>query len=1030
MGDYKSVKWKWFKRLIIPLILVIGISSSLFSQNTVNGTVTDQGGEALIGVNVLVKGTDKGTATDFDGKFELEDVNPDGILQFSYIGYQIQEIPVNDNNIFTIELIPNSEMLDEVIVVGYGTQKKSDLTGAVQRLDASKYETQPTTNFIEMLNGTVAGFNSNQGTSAAGGGGMEIRGQTSLKANNNPLIVLDGVIYNGSLSDINPSDIASIDILKDASSAAIYGARSASGVIIVTTKRGAEGKPQINFSTKFGVVGLTNVMEPLGPDEYLEARGNMFSLIYGDRPEYYYTNPNNLPSNLSVEEWKNFDATPSDDPIDMWLNRLTLTGTEKKNYNEGKTINWLDEVLQNGLRQDYDFSISGGSSKVRYFWSAGHTNNNGYLKGDQFKTVRSRINVDADVSSFLKISVNAQYADRNQGFQSASLGSAITGSPFGQIYDDQGRMEWFTHEEIVSSNPLIYYEYREVYNKVQSLFANTSATVQLPFNISYQASYTNRFSWNRNYLFDPIETPRGGPNNGYGERNNSSVYEWQIDNIIKWNKEFTENHKIDATFLFNLEKYQDWSDRLTNSQFAPSDALGYHSISAGVNPSLSSNDEYSTGNALMGRINYSMFNKYLLTLTYRRDGYSAFGGANPYATFPSIATAWRLSEEEFFNVNWLDYLKVRASWGINGNRDIGRYDAFAKLTTVQYIYGNNLATGVHSSSMANRGLRWERTEAYNFGLDFSAFDDHLYGSIDYYDMITNDLLLDRTLPDIIGYSSVASNLGELQNKGIEIILNSRVLNIPNKLSWETGVVFSANRNKITELYGDLVDVLDENGNVIGQREADDISNSWFIGQSIDRIWEYNILGLWKLEESDEALVYGRRPGDFKLQDTNEDGVLQPLDDKVFQGYKKPQYRLGFRNDLRIFNDFNLSFFVRADLDFYRINSIDENSSWIDRRNIYKVPYWTPNNTATEYARLDTEKNAPFKVWKNSSFVRLQDVSLSYSLTNHLEGTVINDMKVFVNFRNFVTLTKWDHWDPESGESPMPKIFSMGLNLNL
>ena len=997
----------------------------------VTGKVTDEDGNTLPGVNIVIKETITGTISDMDGNFSIEVDDPEAVLVFTFIGMLTQEIKVGDQTEINITMALDIIGLEEVVAIGYGTMRKSDLTGSVQRVNAAQYETQQTTNMLEMLSGTVSGFNSNQGTSAAGGGSMLIRGTTSLKANNNPLIVVDGVIFNGNIGDINPSDIESIDILKDASSAAIFGARSASGILIITTKRGSTGDPTINFTAKMGVVGLTNIMRPFSPEEYMQARMDNQKQTYLDKPLHYFTNPNNLPQDISLEEWKNYDATPSDDPIDMWLNRLTLTGTEKKNYLADKIVDWYDEILQNGIRQDYDLSLSGGIANLRYYWSTGYTHNKGYILGDEYKTVRSRVNIDADISNFLKVKINAQYADRDQGFQKASLGAAITGSPYGQIYSDDGKMEWYTHETIVSGNPLIYYTYRDRFNKTQTLFATLSGELDLPFGFSYIISFVNRYSWNRNYLFDPLETPRGSENNGYGSRSNSSVSEWQVDNIIKWNKTFSNIHVFDVTLLFNAEKYQSWQDSQTNNQFSPSDALAFHAMAAGINPSLSSYDEYSTGNALMGRLNYSLKNKYLLTLTWRRDGYSAFGQANPYAIFPSAAFAWRISEEDFFNVNWIDYLKIRTSWGINGNRDIGMYDALARLSTVKYIYGNTLATGVYSSTMANNSLKWERTEAVNLGFDLSLFQNRLFTTVDLYTMTTHDLLIDRSLPSIIGYSDVSSNLGELENKGFEMTINSINMNIQNKFRWNSSLIFSFNKNKIKHLYGEMVDILDNKGNVIGQREADDWTNNWFIGESIDRIWEYERLGIWQLDEAEKAAVYGRRPGDIKLKDMNNDGILQPADDKGFQEYKKPKYRFGLRNDISFLKNFNLSIFLRADLGFFRQNRIDEGSSWIDRRNILYAPYWTPEKPSNEYAMLNTEKNAPYGVWKNSSFLRLQDVSLSYNIPKNLISKYkLQSLKVFLNLRNYYTITKWDHWDAESGSTPMPKYFSFGVNVNL
>jgi len=1001
----------------------------LLQPQSVNGKVTDAAtGEAMAGVNIIIKGTNIGAITDITGNYSLTVTNREATLIFSFVGYIDQEVPLNGRTTLDISLIGETKGLDEVIVIGYGTQKKSDLTGSIQQVSTEKFQTQSTTNMVEMLTGTVAGFSSNQGTTASGGGSMEIRGITSLKANNNPLIVVDGVIYNGSIGDINPSDIKSIEVLKDASSSAIFGARAASGILIVTTKRGLTGSPSINFSAKMGIVGLTKIMRPLNPEEYIQNRIDYLEQNYTDKQAYYFRNPNYLPPEISLEQWKNYDVTPSNDPVDMWLNRINFNNTEKANYLAGKTVDWYDLVLQNGLRQDYDVSLSGGITNLKYYWSIGYTGNKGYILGDEFRSVRSRVNVDADIKDFLTVRLNLQYADRNQGFQKASLSES--GSPYGQVYEEDGTMTWYTHEESVSGNPIIYYTYRDLFNKTQTMFGTISAEIKLPLGISYTTLFTPRYSWSRNYYFDPLETPNGGTNNGYGRRNNNSVFEWQVDNLLKWNKTIANIHSFDITFLFNVEKYQSWNEAMTNTQFAPSDALSYHAMAAGITPSISSNDEYSTGNALMGRINYTLLSKYLLTMTLRRDGYSAFGQANPYAFFPSFALGWKISEEDFFKIRWIDNTKVRFSWGVNGNRDIGRYDALAKLSTLKYLYGNTLAVGVYTSTMANSGLKWERTEAYNLGFDVGILNNRISTTIDLYNMTTYDLLLDRSLPSIIGYKSVASNLGELNNKGFEITLNANDIIKSSKIQWNSSLVFSFNRNKIIHLYGEMIDVTDKDGNVIGKREADDWTNNWFIGHSINQIWDFEVLGVWQLEEAEEAAIYGRNPGEMKLRDTNKDGKLIPADDKIFQGYKKPQFLLGLGNDVTFLRNFQLSTFIRGDLGFYTENNIDEGTSWIDRRNILYAPYWTTSNPNNEYGRVCKEKDAPYNVYKNSSFIRLQDVSLSYNVPKPtISKLKINSLKLFISLRNYLTITKWDHWDPESGMSPMPKYFTFGIDTN-
>jgi TonB-dependent starch-binding outer membrane protein SusC len=1021
--------------LITPELMYESTLAVIQQQRSVSGTVTDESDEPLPGVTVVVKGTSQGRVTNADGNYSITNIPEDATLVFSFVGMRTKEVVVGSQTNIDVKMEVDAIGIEEVVAIGYGTVRKSDLTGSVQHVDASLFENQTSTNMLEFLSGTVAGLNVNQGTSASGGGSMEIRGPTSLKADNNPLIVLDGVIYNGNIGDINPNDIESVDILKDASSAAIYGSRSASGVIIITTKRGQTSSPMINIVSKIGVTGVTKHMYPRSPEQHLTMRGDYLAQINPNKPSHYYSDPNKLPEGLSIEEWKNFDVTPSDDVIQMWLNRIALQPLEADNYRSGKIINWYDDAYRNGIRQDYDLSLSGSTPSLRYYFSIGYVNNEGVVLGDDYQNIRSRINIDADLTDFLNVGVNVQFADMDQSSQAISLGSLMAASPYGNKYEEDGKtLKFYPHDDPFNTNPFVYYQNSDKMNVIQNLFATLYSEIKLPFGFSYRISFLNRYNWTKDYYFDPITTPNGFNKQGDGYRNDNSSYEWQVDNILNWQKTFANIHKFYATFLINAEKFQSWRSFQENSQFAPSDALSFHALQAGINPSLNNNDTYSTANALMARINYSLLDKYLFTLTWRRDGYSAFGQKNPYAEFPSAAFGWRISEESFFNIDWIDNLKFRLSWGVNGNRAIGMYEALARLGTEKYIYGTTLATGVYSTSMANSDLRWEQTKALNFGVDFGIFRNVIHGSVDYYDMTTNDLLLDRSLPSIIGYTSVASNLGELGNKGFELTLNTTNINKAD-FRWNSNLVFSFNRNKIKHLYGDMNDVLDDEGNVIGQKEADDLGNQWFIGEAIDRIWDYKILGIWQLEEAEQAAIYGRQPGDVKLLDVNDDGVLSPMDDKIFQGYRRPRFRIGLRNDLIVFKNFEISAFLRADLGFYQANNLplnDGHPSHYDRFNNMYSPYWTKEKPTNDYGRLGSNNSSPNVTrWENSSFLRLQDLSVAYNVPKaKLSKYKIQNLKIFLNLRNSLTFTGWSHYDPESGTEMMPKISSIGISASL
>ncbi|WP_299362885.1 TonB-dependent receptor [uncultured Parabacteroides sp.] len=995
----------------------------------ISGTVLDAQKEPIIGANVLIKGTGTGTITDIDGNFTLEAAEGD-ILQISYIGYNTQEIIIKNQTTLHIVLQEDSQALEEVVVIGYGAVKKKDLTGAISQVKADKYTTQQSTNVLDMLNGTVAGFNSNIGTSASGASEMEIRGPSSLSANNSPLVVLDGVIFNGSINDINPSDIETIDVLKDASSAAVYGSRSAAGVVIINTKQGKGEKMTINFSAQLGVSDYTKDIRPNDLERFIQRRMDFQRRINPDKPEGYYNNPNNLPTGIDIDTWQNYDASYQEDPMRTWMTRINLRDIEQENYLNGKTFDWYDAATRPGLRQNYNVNISGGIGKTKYYWSLGYTDNQGHMKGDKYKTIRSRINADTKITDYLTVGINAQFSNKDQSNETIKMNDVIRQSPLGQPYDENGELKWYPHDDSgVEKNPFLLYEKRDKFNVIQNLFANMYADVKLPFGFSYKVSFINRYDWEKNYYYDPATIPTGNKTNGFAQRINRSLYEWQVDNIISWKKTFGV-HDFYATFLYNAEKKQTWKDTAENIDFSPSGALGFHQLKVGAAPTIVNEDTYATGTALMGRLNYTLLNRYLLTLSIRRDGYSAFGVNNPYATFPSGAFAWNLSEEPFFHINWIDNLKLRVSYGLNGNRDIGIYDALAQLGTSKYLTDGTLISGIYTNTMANSNLKWEKTKALNLGFDFSILGNKLTGTVDFYNMKTNDLLLKRSLPALIGYANVMSNMGELQNRGFEMTLNS--YNIQNKdFNWSSTFTFSFNRNKIKHLYGEMIDVLDENGNVIGQKETDDITNKWFIGQSIDRIWDYRFDGIYQLGEEEIAATFGKAPGDTKLYDKNGDGV-STQEDKIFQGYTKPRFRLGLRNDFTVFKDFQISCFIRADLGHYGANGMLMHTSQVeDRVNAYAMPYWNPENPTNKYTRLNTVNNPGFTIYESRGFVRLQDLSVAYNIPEEITKNLkIGRCKVYLSGRNLITLTKWSGWDPESGNTPMPRTFTFGIDVTL
>ena len=1014
--------------------------SALAQGINVSGRVTstDDTGP-LPGVNVVVQASSVGTVTNIEGEYSLEVPSSESVLVFSFVGYISQEVTVGNQNTIDISLAADQAQLEEVVVIGYGTQKKSDLTGAVARVDGESIQNKSYTQVSEMLSGQVAGIYSNQSPSPAGGGAVEVRGPTSLTGGTSPLVVLDGVIFNGDIADINPFDIAHVDILKDASSAAVFGSKAASGVIIISTKKGEPGKPTINFTTRLGVSTVTrDQFRPRNAQEYEDFRRDYFrTLGVTGRPDWYWDDPNNLREGVTRDQWLNENPNPNADATQEYLSRLNFFDTEVQQYLAGNTIDWFDEVTRPGVRQSYDLSIGGGSENFSYYWSIGYVDNEGIVVGDEFSAIRTRLNVDFAVTDWLNVGVNAQYSNRDQSAVPASLNISQV-SPYSRIFDEAGELEWYPHGYSIITNPLIDYYGQDRLRKTHSLFAAMFADVALPWGFNYRISFQPRLAFAKDYNFWGSETITGGQTyvDGYGTREDSTLNAWMIDNILSWNKEFGV-HAFDLTLLYNAESTKSFRSAGENQTFVPNQALGYHGLQFGFKPTVDSYDSEAGGDALMARINYTLMDKYLFTASVRRDGYSAFGQENPRATFPAAAFAWKVSEEGFFNSELVNRLKLRLSWGINGNRDIGIYSALAQIGSDLYYDGTNLQLGLYNNTLANPGLRWEKTESFNIGLDMGLLEDRIDLTAEVYSMTTTDLLMNRQLPEITGFRSITSNLGELGNRGIELSLNTVNMSTPN-LTWKSGLVFSMNRNKIERLFGDYEEV-EINGETV-QREIPDYSNLWFPGEAIDVVWDYNVTGVWQLDEADEAAEYSMLPGDYKAEDVDNSKTYDALVDKQFIGYEQPRFRLGLRNDFNFLKNFSASVFIRADL-----GHIDEftyathESSTYDRINIWNIPYWTPTNGNNEYARTSEVHGAyggGLRIFKPRSFVRVQDVSLSYNLPNPLaERLHVNNLRLFGSVRNLLTFTKWPGWDPETGlgdsdDHPMPQTFTVGLNLSL
>lgn len=1046
------------QRYLLWICLVTGTANIAVAQNiTVQGRVTAHDAGPVPGVSVVVDGTSTGTVTDEKGAYKLAGVPPSARLVFSTIGFKKEVVTVNNRTSINVNLQPEVSNLEQVVVIGYGTATKKDLTGAVASINATQLENENPASVQDVLRGNLPGVNVGYTTSAKGGGDLQIRGKNTLKAGSSPLIVLDGVIYYGTLDDINPNDIETIDVLKDASSAAVYGAKSASGVILVTTKKGRPGKPVINVNANVGIATLSRNQRPYSPEGFVSWREDVKKSTNVNAKPYQFSDPRKLPSDVTLEQWFAYDnANPAADPATIWLQRLGMQPVEIDNYKAGKSVDWYDQVFQTALRQDYTVSISGKKEEISYYWSLGYMNNDGVVVGDKYNVVRSRLNLEGKIANFLTVGTNTQFSVRDESQVPVDWKLFRINSPWGSFYtDDSSGYRYSPNDDpgAGSRNPFNVPKYTERLRKYWTLNSSIYAKVSLPFGITYQLNFTPRFEWYQNFNHQSSAYQDWAPQGGIAVRENRQLYQWQVDNLIKWSKTFNQVHHIDVTLLANAEKYQVWRSRITNNGFDPNDNLGFHDIGSGINPILQNiadygdetgagGDEYSTADALMARLYYAYKERYLLTLSVRRDGYSAFGQSNPRATFPSAAFAWVFTEEPFFKAKWLNYGKLRLSYGINGNRDIGRYVALSDLQTGKYLHVLPDGTVVQASQlyvnrMRNLNLKWEKTTAFNVGLDFSLFNDIIGGSIDLYQSKTTDLLVQRFLPDVIGFDNVWDNLGEVSNKGLEINLNSLNIN-QNNFTWRTGFNFSLNRNKIVHLYGDLVDIKDANGKVIGQKEPDDITNKWFIGQPSDVIWDIPVLGVYQTNEAEEAKKYGKAPGDFKLKDVNNDGQYTNAD-REFLGYREPRFRWTLRNEFTILKNISFSFMMYSLWGHSTAFDLAKNrdGGFLDRVSSYVLPYWTPNNPINDWARLySSDGSASYSVYRKRSFIRLDNVSVAYTFPKQLlRRANIENLKVYFTVKNGGVYTQeWSFWDPEwasgSEPGPTPRFFTLGLDLTL
>lgn len=991
---------------------------------TIKGTISDKTGP-IIGANVIIKGTTNGVITDIDGNFTLENVKKGDILQVSFIGYSTKEIKISNNNNLHIQLDEDTQSLEEVVVVGYGSQRKSDLTGGVTAVGEDKLGLVSTNNLMDKLAGQIPGLNISTGNAQPGEDQtLRIRGNNSLTASNDPLIVMDGIPYSGSLGDIDPDIIESMSVLKDASSAAIYGSRGSNGVILIQTKKGRQGKATVTYKGQVGMAETERRLDMMSGDEYLQ----------------YLYDYNHLKNGI---------------PYDQLTPESVLGADELANYKAGRTIDWQDKMFRQALVTNHQISLTGGTESTTYMASISRLRQDGVVRNTGMKRTNISLNINQNLGKWLKIGMSMQAIQKEYGGELPYLEAGLKMSPFGTYSDEESNLEYYP----MSRNTLFYNPMSDcdaIEDKTnRNVFISTFADITLPvkglsFRTNFGYNYRNNFVgtyYGRNTL-------TGSKVDGAASIENTHYWDYTWENILKYENTFGK-HKIDATGLFSIQETSKQYSKQSAESFV-NDEGGYHNMAGGEkNKSLSSSLTETALLSYMIRLNYAYAGKYLLTLTGRSDGYSAFGANNKYAFFPSAAAAWNISSEEFMENtrNWLDMMKLRVSYGANGNQGINAYQTLDRLSLTQYVWGDggNTVNGVYlpTNGVGNPNLKWETTYTFNTGIDFGLFNGRLSGNIDFYIANTKDLLMNRTVPYMNGYRSILDNIGQTRNVGVEFALNS--INIETKdFLWKTNVNFSLNRDKIVKLQ--------ENG-------KDDITNKWFIGEPTNVYYDYNVIGTWQtddphwkcLVEKDNTgniisekwgyytddwkeIQKGAEPGSAKLEDVDGDGVIT-ADDKKIIGSKLPSFLMSMTNNFT-YKDFYMSFVLNGVFGQWRQMHDQNFDRWMPEFNYLSgMNYWTESNPTNEMTSPSYVPYEKHSFYKRMNYVQLKNITIGYNIpktftqklgiTSARVDVSANNVCTFSNIKNALNYDNAKANDDEKGVVvgyPTARSYMLGLNV--
>lgn len=1015
----KKTKFK-----LLTLFFLIAFSINTWAQKTkVSGVVTDQAKLSIPGVNVMVKGSKDGISTDFDGKYQISAKSGD-VIVFSYLGYRTLEVAYKGGATLNVTLKEDNAQLDEVVVIGYGTVKKNDLTGSVVTVSAKQIEQANKVDAISALQGQSAGVVIQRTDNKPGGGGfnIRIRGSSTILQNKladnggfapgrNPLFIVDGIFLDD-ISFLNPADISRMDILKDASATAIYGSRGSNGVVLIETKTGKKGDLKVNYSNYIGTKEAYNLPTMLDSPNYIEY---LKDVVVGNK----------------------FAANQLGYRRDNVVLADYLSAEELQNVADGINTNWTDLILKKGFQTNHTLNLTGGTEKTVYSAGLGYTKDEGTLEGEEFERFNVRGSLKSDLNNWMNLSISSYITSAIQDSGSwEGFRSSYRLKPIGRPYNDDGSLKFFpTAKETQITNPLFEADYQTKETRFLQYIGDIALEIKPVAGLTLTTKFSPNIKYSRYGEYRGLYSKDvvGQPSLRRAQVNNSNYLSYSWDNII--NYKFEKGiHAFNATAVMSkyMERGENYYNQVRNFT---TDDLSFYNLDGGTEiNNVSSDFARQTLESYTGRFNYTLSNKYLFTVTARYDGSSVLAVGKKWAFFPSAAFGWKLIDEDFMKSQKIfSNAKVRLSYGQTGNNGgLGPLSTQSLLSAYATNLGGTASSAYYIESLANKNLTWEKTTEVNLGFDFGFLNNKISGSIDVYNRKNSDLIFRTDIPLLTGYPNVLDNVGESTNKGIEIGLNTTNID-KGGFKWTTNFNFSSNKNTVDKLYGSVDKLYDSNSG---------INMIITPGQPVGAIYDYVFDGIWQLDQATEAAVFTQTPGQVRVKDLNGDGKITADGDRQVIGQVAPKWNGAVTSTMN-FKNFDFSFLVNTSQGNTVSSTFHNNTifPWDGEPsrlfNAAKVDYWTPENASNSmYQPGNGGRFNNLVKYKDVSFTKVGYVTLGYTLPSTiLEKFKISSFRIYTTVQNPFVFTKYDGWDPENagrnawGASFMSRTYMAGINVN-